>query len=115
MASISVNPGVADLLQTLSSGVAGSLSPILSSSAVQSVLKIAAPADLVHLSQEAQQLVVANGLFATSGASQTVTDPAALLIQAVNSSLSGSTSTPASGASQLQLMSELFGTIPTAA
>jgi hypothetical protein len=47
-----------------------------------------------------------------------VTDPATLLLQAVNSSLSGSTSsTPAataSGASQQQLVSELFGTTPTA-
>jgi hypothetical protein len=106
-----MNPGVADLLQTLSSGATGSLSSLLSSTSVQSALQIAAPEDVVQLSQEAQQLVEANGLFAAPGVSQAATDPATLLIQAINSSLSGSTSPQAattSQTSQQQLVADLF-------
>jgi hypothetical protein len=109
-----VNPGVADVLQTLSGAATGSLSSALSSSGVQSALQKAPPADIVPLSQLAQQLVEANGLFGSSSASQTVTDPATLLLQAVNSSLTGSTTPASSSTSPEQaLVAGLFGLNPT--
>jgi hypothetical protein len=67
----SPNPGVADLLQILSTAGSPSLSSVLSSSSVQSALTNASPADLVQLSDQALQLQVANGLFGSPDPSQT--------------------------------------------
>jgi hypothetical protein len=108
----SVNPGIADLLQTLSGAATGTLSSLLSSSATESALQNAPPADVAQLSQLAQQLAETNGLFGGSGESQTATDPATLLLQAVTSSLTGSPSPTASSAStssEQALVSALFG------
>jgi hypothetical protein len=98
----SINPGAASLLQLVSSAASPSLSSTLSSAAVQAALKNASPEDLVKLSQAALQSQVAGGLFAAAEASQssalqTPTDPASLLLQAVESSIRGST-TPTSTA-----------------
>jgi len=119
MASVaSVNPGVSDVLQTLSGVASGPLSSALSSSSVQSALQNASPTDIAQLSQLAQQLVEANGLFTGSGVSQsalqTTTTPATLLMQAVASSLPGSatsTSAPTSPGQTLgqAIASGLFG------
>ena len=76
MASVtSVNPGVSDLLQTLSSVGSTSLSSALSSSKVQSALQTASPGDLVQLSQAALQLQQAVGLFGGSEGNS-ITGPA---------------------------------------
>jgi len=89
MASISsVSPGIADLFKTLPS-TAGSP---LSSPGLQSVLENASPHDIVQISRQALQLQEAGNLFGTTTSAPTAaTDPASLLLQAVNSSLKGST------------------------
>jgi hypothetical protein len=93
MASVSsqlttVSPGIADLFKTLPA-TAGSP---LSSPGLQSVLEDASPRDIVQISSQALQLQEASNLFGTAtSASTTSTDPASLLLQAVNSSLTGST------------------------
>jgi hypothetical protein len=91
----SVNPGAAGLLELVSKAVSPSLSSAFSSDAVQSALQAASPEDLVNLSEAALQAQVAGGLFANpetpQGTSSTPTDPAALLLQAVESSIRGST------------------------
>ena len=60
--SSSLNPGVADLLQTLTSVN----SPIASSQSVVSALEKAPPADIVQLSVEATQLEGVDALFGIS-------------------------------------------------
>jgi hypothetical protein len=109
----SVNPGVADVLQTLSGVATGALSSALSTSSVQAALQAGPASDVVQLSQLAQQLVEANGLFGNSATSPTATDPATLLLQAVTSSLTGSTTpaTPSTSTSSEQqaLVSALLG------
>jgi hypothetical protein len=82
-----VNPGLADVLQSLTGTAGGALSSALASGSVQSALQSSSPSDIVQLSLQAQQLVVANGLFGAPAAPVT-TDPATLLLQAVNSSIS---------------------------
>jgi hypothetical protein len=108
----SVNPGVADVLQTLSGAASGALSSALSSSSVQSALQKATPSDIAQLSQLAQQLVEANGLFTSSGSSSAATtDPATLLMQAVAGSLPGSASSSSAAVTPEQaIASGLFGT-----
>jgi hypothetical protein len=59
MGSASINPGVSDLLQTLSS----LNSPVLSSSKVVSALEKASPGDIVKLSMEATQLEGVDAMF----------------------------------------------------
>lgn len=74
----SVNPGVSDLLQTLSS----LNSPVLSSSTVESALENAPTTDIVQLSIEAAQLQNVDTLFGISAASTTAsstTSPAGQL------------------------------------
>ena len=82
-----VNPGLADVLQSLAGVGGGALFSALASNSVQSALQISSPSDIVQLSSQAQQLVVVNGLFGTPAAPVS-TDPATLLLQAVNSSIS---------------------------
>jgi hypothetical protein len=94
MSSISsVNPGVADLLQTFTNTGSTAMSSVLSLPAVQSAIENESPQDLAVLSFEAQQLQEAVGLFGTTDASETPVDPSTLLLQALSSSLSGSTAT----------------------
>ena len=94
MASVSsVSPGISDLFQALPA-TAGSP---LSSPGLQSVLEKASPQDIVQISRQALQLQEAGNLFGTTtsastgSASTAATDPASLLLQAVNSFLKGST------------------------
>jgi hypothetical protein len=121
-----VNPGVSDLLQTLSNSGLTSVSSTLSTPAVQTALENASPGDIVSLSAEAVQLQEATGLFPSADSTQTA---ASIILQALNNSKSGSTangaSTPAATtpaasaaataataaqASELEQVSELFGT-----
>jgi len=93
--SISANPGFSYLTQLLTnSGSAAATSALsaLSTPSVESALQKAPSGDVVQLSQQALQLQEAVGLF--SGASSllpTATTPANLLTQAVDSSVTGST------------------------
>jgi hypothetical protein len=89
----SANSGVADLTQWLSSAESG-ISSAVSSTVLQSALKSASPVDLAQLSQQAVQLQEVSGLFGSSDTSQTVATaatPEALVLQALDSSISGST------------------------
>jgi hypothetical protein len=64
MSAISpVNPGAAALSGLLSSVAKNTVSPVLSSPAVQDALKNASPGDVVDLSLQALQLQQASGLF----------------------------------------------------
>jgi hypothetical protein len=127
MGSISsVNPGVSDLLQTLSGAESASGSTVLSSPAVQSALQNAPAGDIVQLSARAIQLQEADGLFGSAESTQTA---ASIIQQALNSSKSSSTATGAAAspstsssttatalaASQLEEVTGLFGTNTTAA
>ena len=132
MGSISsVNPGVSDLLQTLSSAELASGSTVLSSPAVQSALQNASPGDIVQLSARAIQLQEADGLFGSAQSTQTA---ASIILQALNNSKSASTTTGAAtsgsttgsttapstaatalAASQLEEVTGLFGTNTNAA
>jgi hypothetical protein len=72
MASASINPGVSNLLQTLSNFN----SPVLSSPAVVSALEKASPSDIVQLSAEATQLEGVDAMFGigAAGSSDSGTD-----------------------------------------
>jgi len=122
----SLNQGVTDLFQALSNTGSSSLSSVLSSPALQSALKTASPGDIVKLSEAALQLQSVGGLFGGSNPAPTsATDPGSQLIQALDSSIAGSTtssaapwSTPsttnpanAGAAVALQQISDLFGAI----
>jgi hypothetical protein len=87
----SVNPGIADLSQLLSSTGSASISSALSTPSVQSALQNAPPVDIATLSQEAVQLQEANGLFGTPASSHTAATPGSLLLEALNSAVTGST------------------------
>ena len=63
MSTTSVNPGVSDLLQTLSS----LNSPVLSSSKVVAALENAPAADIVKLSEAAAQLQNVQTMFGMAG------------------------------------------------
>jgi hypothetical protein len=118
------NPGIANLSQLLSSAGSATLNSALSTPAVQSALQNAPAGDIVQLSDQALQLQEAANLFGVPASSSTTSTPDSLLLQALNSSLTGSTnagpttsgSTAAStaatanAASALQQVSELFGT-----
>jgi len=121
----SVNPGVADLIQLLSSTGSATVTSALSTKAVQDALQNASAGDIVQLSDQALQLQETASLFGIAAASSTVATPESLLLQALNSSLTGSTdagSTPASLAAAsstaatatatlaLEQVSQLFGT-----
>jgi len=87
----SVNPGVADLLQTLSSLNL----PALSSPKVTSALKNAPTADIVQLSMAASELESVDAIFGFSGGSNAGTSSALANLDAL---LGGSAGTAASGA-----------------
>ena len=78
----SVNPGIGDLLQSLYNNGA-SLSPVLSSSAVESALQTASPADLVQLSAQALQLQQTADLFGTYDPASQISGPGATLLQSL--------------------------------
>lgn len=64
MSSVSsTNPGLSDLLQTLTNSGSSVLSTVLSAPGVESALEQAPPADLVALSDQALQLQVVGALF----------------------------------------------------
>jgi hypothetical protein len=65
------NPGLSNLLQTLSA-TSPQLSSILSSSTVQSSLKNASPQDIVKLSEQALELQQVSSLFGSSIGTQSV-------------------------------------------
>jgi hypothetical protein len=65
VASASMNPGVSDLLQTLSNFN----SPVLSSPAVTAALEKASPSDIVQLSAEATQLENVDAMFGLADSS----------------------------------------------
>lgn len=105
----SVNPGVADLLQTLTN----LNSPVMSSPAVTKALENASPSDIVQLSVAATQLQGIDAIFGISNSSNTNMSSSTL------SALEGSATGSASGAdqdanAQAALQSELtqglFGT-----
>jgi hypothetical protein len=110
----SVNPGVADLFNWLSSTGSTPVTSALSSPSVQTALEGAPPADLVQLSQQALQLQQAGSLFGISDSEQTSATPESLLLQALTGSAPGSdsTSTAAAATSALALEQayQLFGT-----
>jgi len=87
----SINPGLADLFQTLSNVN----SPVLSSPAAVSALEKASPTDIAQLSIEASQLEGMDALFGISASSDPNTSN---LLESVDSTLTGS-SAPASLAS----------------
>jgi len=99
MSSVSsVNPGVADVLQTLSN--LGS--PLTSSQSVETALENASPADIVQLSNAATQLQNVDTLFGVPAPTSTSsTDMSNLLSSLLNPSgtATTSTSTPATSAS----------------
>jgi hypothetical protein len=99
----SVNPGVADLLQTLSS----LNSPVLSSPAVTSALEKAPATDIVQLSMAATQLANVDAMFGISdGSTSGASSPFANLGNLLAGS-SGADSTQI--ASQLAVTQGLFG------
>jgi hypothetical protein len=120
----SVNPGVADLFNWLSSTGATPATSALSSPSVQTALEGDPSSDLVQLSQQALQLQQAGSLFGISDSAETSATPESLLLQALTSSISGSpvngsptsgsesTSTAAATTSALALEQayQLFGT-----
>jgi hypothetical protein len=65
--------GVADLLQTFENTGSSAVSSPLSSSAVQSALQQASPADILQLSEQALRLQQVGGLFGTSSTAATPT------------------------------------------
>jgi hypothetical protein len=81
------NSWVSNLAQSL-----GASTPVLASSPVQSAIENASPEDLVQLSSAAQNLQETGVLFGPA-ASPTVADPGSLLLQAVTSSITGTTAT----------------------
>jgi hypothetical protein len=97
----SASQGVSDLFQALSSTGSSSVSSVLSSASLQSKLKSASTADVVQLSEQALQLQQASGLFGTPTASATATaaSPDSLLLQALTSAITGSTTPPQSTSS----------------
>lgn len=114
----SVNPGVSDLLNFLSSTGSSPVSSVLSSPSVQTALHSSSPGDLAQLSQQALQLQQAGSLFGNSDSAETSATPESLLLQALTSSTTGtstsSTSTAGAATSALALQQayQLFGTNP---
>ena len=119
--SSTLNPGVADLLQSL----ANVNSPVMNSPAVVSALEKAPASDIVQLSAEATQLQGVDALFGISGTSATsntdalfgITTPTSSttsVLQALESA--GATVSPTDQAAndqatlQAELTSGLFGT-----
>jgi hypothetical protein len=86
--STSLNPGVADLLQTLSNVN----SPVMSSPAVVSALEKAPAGDIVQLSTQALQLQSMDAMFGlSSGSSGSNTDMSSLLASLESSATASGT------------------------
>jgi len=109
----SVNPGVAQLLQTITN----LNSPVLSSPAVTNALQKASPSDIVQLSRAATQLEGMNAMFGIS--SSPTTDMSSSTLAALEGSASVSAGTAGSPADQTanaqaalqaELIQGLFGT-----
>ena len=108
-----VNSGLADLIKALSNTGSSSVSSSLSSAGVQSALQNADPRDVVHLSLAAQQLQEADGLFGGTSTPQTAATPATLLLQALDSSITGKdssvTGTGSGSTNTNTAITDLFG------
>jgi hypothetical protein len=95
----SVNPGVADVLQTLSN--LGS--PLTSSQSLETALEKASPADVVQLSNAATQLQNVDVLFGvpapTSTSNTDISNLLSTLLSNANGTSTTSTSTPAASTS----------------
>jgi hypothetical protein len=101
--SSSLNPGVADLLQSLTNVK----SPVMNSPAVVSALEKAPASDIVQLSEEANQLQSVDALFGISSASNPSTST-----PSTTDTLFGITPTAASSTSSvLQAMENAGATI----
>jgi len=87
----SVNPGLADVLQTLSNLD----SPVASSASVKSALEKASPADIVQLSNAATQLQNVDVLFGVPAPTSTSNTDISNLLDTLESTASGATATPA--------------------
>jgi hypothetical protein len=112
--SAALNPGVANLLQTLTNVN----SPIVSSPTLVSALEKAPPSDIVQLSAAATQLQNVSSLFGNSNAGNPFTPGTNnndfTNLESVLSGSSGPTSASAQAAAQLQNVDALFGIQSTA-
>ncbi len=125
MGSISsVNPGITNLLQTLSNVE----SPVLSSPSVLSALQKASPSDVVQLSTAALQLENVDAMFGMPDAANSSTTDLTSLLTSLEApqtttppSLTSSTASPADQAASYQAALQqseaqtLFGLGPTSA
>jgi hypothetical protein len=90
----SVNPGVADLLQTLTS----LNSPVMSSSTAVTALEKASPSDIVQLSVAAIQLQGVDTMFGIStGSSSSSSTNMSTVLANLGNSLAGAAETSANG------------------
>lgn len=101
--SSSINPGVADLLQTLSNVN----SPVLNSPAAVSALEKAPSADIVQLSEEATQLAGVDALFGIS-------TPSSSAVNNVDTLFGIPTSSPSSSNNILQTLENEGATLTPA-
>jgi hypothetical protein len=108
--SSTLNPGVADLLQSL----ANVNSPVMNSPAVVSALEKAPASDIVQLSAEATQLQGVDALFGISGTSATSNTDALFGISPSSSNtntLFGTTTPTSSTSSVLQALESAGATV----
>ena len=104
----SLNPGVENLLQTLSNVN----SPVLSSPAAVSALENASPADIVQLSSEANQLQSVDAMFGIPEGSSSPVNSILSTLESSSSSANPSTGTEVAkyeGALQAADTQALFG------
>jgi hypothetical protein len=98
--STSINPGVSNLLETLSN----LNSPVLSSAAMVSALEKAPPSDIVQLSAEATQLEGVDAMFGISGTADGSSNSLTSALAGLENAAAGtgnSSSSSASTAAQL--------------
>ncbi|MGB7759351.1 MAG: hypothetical protein WBL61_05950 [Bryobacteraceae bacterium] len=105
----SINPGVANLLQTLSNDN----SPVMSSPAVISALKKAPTNDIVQLSMQATQLDSVDALFGLSNSSSTGTGSSLNPANLLNGSSGAASTAPQTDANSLLSSAALSGTSPS--
>jgi hypothetical protein len=86
----SINPGVADLLQTLSNVN----SPVLSSPAAVSALENASPSDIVQLSVEATQLQSVDAMFGIYDGASSPSANLSDVLASIEASVPGSAASP---------------------
>jgi hypothetical protein len=98
--SASINPGLSDLLQTLSAVNSPVLTPVLSSPNALAALEKASPSDIVILSSQALELQQVSEMF---GDSDTIAndsaDPMANLFASLEAAESAPEASPAAGSS----------------